>query len=84
MFGDEDAVAAEDPAGTGDVETRSPARQVRVKQRRLGVNERITQPADSFIAQRTADVLSGHHVSVLETGEMPVPRRSKRERKVEE
>jgi membrane protein DedA with SNARE-associated domain len=36
------------------------------------------------IAQRTADVLSGHEVSVFETSELPVPRRSKRERKVEE
>jgi membrane protein DedA with SNARE-associated domain len=29
------------------------------------------------IAQRTADVLSGHHVSVLETGEMPIPKKRK-------
>ena len=36
------------------------------------------------IAQKTADVLSGHHVSVLETAEMPVPRRSKGAKKVEE
>ena len=37
-----------------------------------------------LIAQRTADILSHHEVSVLETSEMPVPRRSKRERRVEE
>jgi membrane protein DedA with SNARE-associated domain len=36
-----------------------------------------------LIAQRTADVLSGHHVSVLETAEMPVQRSSTRERKGE-
>ena len=36
------------------------------------------------IAQRTADVLSRHEVKVYETSELPVPRRSKRERKVEE
>jgi membrane protein DedA with SNARE-associated domain len=36
------------------------------------------------IAQRTADVLSGHEVSVFEASELPPPRRSKRERKVEE
>ncbi|PYP79537.1 MAG: hypothetical protein DMD35_07775 [Gemmatimonadetes bacterium] len=37
-----------------------------------------------LIAQRTADVLSGHEVSVYETSELPAPRKSKRERRVEE
>ena len=36
------------------------------------------------IAHRTADILTHHEVSVLETAERPVPRRSKRERKAEE
>lgn len=33
------------------------------------------------IAQRTADVLSGHHVSVLETAEMPVQKSAQRKAK---
>jgi len=36
------------------------------------------------IAHRTADILTHHEVKVLETAEMPVPRRSKRERKVDD
>jgi membrane protein DedA with SNARE-associated domain len=36
------------------------------------------------IADRTADLLTHHEVRVLQTEEMPVPRRSKRERKVED
>ena len=37
-----------------------------------------------LIAQRTADILSHHEVSVFETSELPVPRPSKKQRKVEE
>jgi membrane protein DedA with SNARE-associated domain len=36
------------------------------------------------IAQRTADVLSHHEVSVYDASELQAPRRSRKERKVEE
>lgn len=36
------------------------------------------------IAHRTADILTHHEVKVLQPSELPPPRRSKRERKVEE